>query len=158
MCGKTPETAALQDLLVHYSLGISQYAHAAAQAGTWKGRKEACMQHRPNQRNLDSHNPIHLYIYPTPPLKTNPQKTGAPRDSVVDRFLLDALFSTLTNVNFDPDRFVGYLADAEVVKARAKAMYEKAAGPGQTPLTGPAEMDLARLQVGFGVVDVISGR
>jgi len=29
VCGKTPETAALQDLLVHYSMGISQYAHLA---------------------------------------------------------------------------------------------------------------------------------
>lgn len=29
VCGKTPETAALQDLLVHYSFGVSQYAHAA---------------------------------------------------------------------------------------------------------------------------------
>jgi hypothetical protein len=29
VCGKTPETAALQDLLIHYTFGVSQYAHAA---------------------------------------------------------------------------------------------------------------------------------
>lgn len=42
---------------------------------------------------------------------------------------------------------MGYLADAQAVKARAKAMYEKAAGAGGKPLTGPAEMDISRLQV-----------
>ncbi|TVS18968.1 MAG: hypothetical protein EA424_09785 [Planctomycetaceae bacterium] len=31
VCGKTPETAALQDLVVHSVKGISQYAHRAAE-------------------------------------------------------------------------------------------------------------------------------
>ena len=67
---------------------------------------------------------------------------------MVDRFLLEALFSTLTNVNFDPDRFVTFLAEAQAVKGRAKALYEKAAGSAKAgPLKGPAEMDINALQV-----------
>ena len=34
------------------------------------------------------------------------------RDRDVDVFTVKALFSTLTNVNFDPQRFVGYMNDA----------------------------------------------
>jgi hydroxylamine reductase len=34
VCGKDPETAALQDLLVHAAKGISMYAHRAAELGT----------------------------------------------------------------------------------------------------------------------------
>ena len=34
----------------------------------------------------------------------------------VDYFLLDALFSTLTNVNFDPPRFLAYLKESRQVK------------------------------------------
>ena len=33
VCGKEPETAALQDLLVHATKGLSMYAHRAAQLG-----------------------------------------------------------------------------------------------------------------------------
>ena len=33
VCGKTPETAALQDLIIHAVKGISMYAHRAAQLG-----------------------------------------------------------------------------------------------------------------------------
>ena len=33
VCGKEPETAALQDLLVHATKGVSMYAHRAARLG-----------------------------------------------------------------------------------------------------------------------------
>ena len=33
VCGKEPETAALQDLLVHATKGLSMYAHRAAMLG-----------------------------------------------------------------------------------------------------------------------------
>ena len=33
VCGKDPDTAALQDLLIHAAKGISQYAHQARQHG-----------------------------------------------------------------------------------------------------------------------------
>jgi len=62
VCGKTPEVAVLQDLLIHALKGLSLAAV--------EGRK----------KNI--------------------------KDETVDRFTLKALFSTLTNVDFDPKRFV----------------------------------------------------
>ncbi|MGD8252079.1 MAG: hydroxylamine reductase [Desulfobacterales bacterium] len=62
VCGKTPETAALQDLLVHALKGLSVAAVAARKVGV--------------------------------------------RSREIDRFVCKALFSTLTNVDFDPERFV----------------------------------------------------
>ena len=61
-CGKKPDVAALQDLLVHALKGLSLYAV--------EGRKIGIA------------------------------------DAEVDEFTVSALFSTLTNVNFDPERFV----------------------------------------------------
>ena len=61
VCGKTPEVAALQDLLVHALKGLSLAAVAA--------------------RKKDIN------------------------DEAVNRFTVQALFSTLTNVDFDPTRF-----------------------------------------------------
>jgi hydroxylamine reductase len=62
VCGKTPEVAALQDLLVHALKGLSLVAVAARKSGI--------------------------------------------NDEAVNRFTVQALFSTLTNVDFDPERFV----------------------------------------------------
>ena len=64
VCGKTPETAALQDLLIQLCKGISQYAYRAVALG--------------------------------------PQY----RSEEIDRFMLHAIFATLTNVNFDSARYV----------------------------------------------------
>jgi hydroxylamine reductase len=97
VCGKNPETAALQDLLVYALEGLSQYAHRA-------------------------------------------RKYGA-SDHEIDVFALKALFSTLTNVNFDPARFEAYLRTAAELRERAKKLYEDAAAQaGETPdaLGGPA--------------------
>jgi hydroxylamine reductase len=49
------------------------------------------------------------------------------RERAVDVFAVKALFSTLTNVNFDPQRFVGYMNEAAEMKSRAQKLYEKAA-------------------------------
>ena len=62
VCGKTPEVAALQDLLIYSLKGLSLYAVEA-------------------------------------------QKVGV-SDESVNTFTCEALFSTLTNVDFDPERFV----------------------------------------------------
>ncbi len=62
VCGKKPEVAALQDLLLYAVKGLCQYAVAA------------------RGKNI--------------------------RDENVSQFINEAVFSTLTNVNFDPDRFV----------------------------------------------------
>jgi hydroxylamine reductase len=97
VCGKSPETAALQDLLVHAAKGISMFASRAAELGQ--------------------------------------------RDPTVDRFVIQALFATVTNVDFDPERLKTHLADAIRVRDRAKALYEKACrAAGKTPenLGGPA--------------------
>jgi hydroxylamine reductase len=62
VCGKQPEVAALQDLLIHALKGLALYAVEGRKAGV-------------NERE-------------------------------VNLFTCEALFATLTNVNFDPDRIV----------------------------------------------------
>lgn len=97
VCGKDPEVASLQDLLVHAAKGISQYAHRAAELG------------------------VH--------------------DREINIFVVEALFTTVTNVNFDSDRLVDLLRKAEVLKDKAKAMYKDAcakAGNIEEELSGPA--------------------
>lgn len=83
VCGKTPETAAIQDVLVHIAEGISQYATRAAKFGA--------------------------------------------RDREIDVFVIEALFTTVTNVNFDPGRLREIVAKSVVIRDKARAMYEKAA-------------------------------
>ncbi len=59
----------------------------------------------------------------------------------IDVFTVKGLFSTLTNVNFDPDRLAGLLGDAAAIRDRAKALYESAcrqAGQEPEALVGPA--------------------
>jgi len=82
VCGKDPETAALQDLLVYAVKDISRYAHRA-------------------------------------------YKLGA-RDRDVDVFTLKTLFSTLTNVNFDPQRFQQFIKQAVQIKKKAQKLHEEA--------------------------------
>ncbi len=97
VCGKEPETAGLQDVLVHAALGIGQYAHRARGLGA--------------------------------------------RDLEIDRFVVEALFTTVTNVNFDAERIEGWIRKAADVRERARALYERAcAGAGKAPakLSGPA--------------------
>ena len=82
VCGKSPEIAALQDLLVYAVKDISRYAHRAAQLGV--------------------------------------------TDRDVNIFTTKALFSTLTNVNFDVQRFQEFLKQAADIKQKAKKLYESA--------------------------------
>lgn len=79
VCGKDPETAALQDLLLYACRGISTFAHRAEKQGA---------------RNIE-----------------------------IDRFVMRALFTTVTNVNFDPARLQGILNDASVILSQAKELY-----------------------------------
>lgn len=81
-CGKDPDTAALQDLLVYAVKDISRYAHRAYLVGA--------------------------------------------RDRDVDVFTVRALFSTLTNTNFDPQRFQMFLKQGVQMKDAAKKLYEQA--------------------------------
>ena len=82
VCGKSAETAALQDLLVEMAKGISMYAHRAAALGA--------------------------------------------RSDDVDQFVLDALFTTVTNVNFDPERIAFLIGNAVQVRSAAQRMYRDA--------------------------------
>jgi hydroxylamine reductase len=64
------------------------------------------------------------------------------RDHDVDAFILEALFSTVTNVDFDPDRIESFIRKAAEIKDKAKNLYEDACRTaGQTPeeLSGPAQ-------------------
>ncbi len=98
VCGKDPETAALQDLLTYAAKDIARYAHRAGQ--------------------LDA------------------------RDRAIDVFVIEALFATVTNVDFDTARLQATLRQAVDIKQQAVALYEKAAQKaGQTPeqLSYPVE-------------------
>ncbi len=60
------------------------------------------------------------------------QKAGQVIDVQTDFFTIDALFSTLTNVNFDPQRFYRFLKEAQTIKAGLRAQI--AASNGLAPL------------------------
>jgi hydroxylamine reductase len=63
-------------------------------------------------------------------------------DNDVDVFVIQALFATVTNVDFDPERLKGMLDEAAAIRDKAKALYEGAAAKaGKTPekLGGAAE-------------------
>lgn len=63
------------------------------------------------------------------------------RDRDVDVFVIKALFATVTNVDFDPERLEDHLREAAEMKERAQALYHEAcAEAGRQPetLNGPA--------------------
>jgi hydroxylamine reductase len=63
------------------------------------------------------------------------------QDAAIDGFVLDALFATVTNVNFDPERLVTLLYQAAGVRDRVRSLYDAAcAAVGQAPenVGGPA--------------------
>jgi len=65
----------------------------------------------------------------------------AAKDHAVDQFAIEALFTTVTNVNFDPQRLLAMVRQATRVRDRARALYEDAAraqGEKLERLTGPA--------------------
>ena len=84
VCGKTPDTAALQDLLIHAVKGLSVVARAGIKAGV--------------------------------------------RDTAVDQFICEAIFSTLTNVDFDPDRFVALIDECVALRDALAAKVQAAGG------------------------------
>jgi len=67
------------------------------------------------------------------------------RDREIDVFTVEALFSTVTNVDFDPARLQGMLAEAAQMRDKARLLYEDAcAKADKTPETlgGPAAWKL----------------
>lgn len=92
VCGKTPDVAALQDLLLHAVKGLSLFAH--------EGRRHGIV------------------------------------DPEVNGFTVKAIFSTLTNVDFDPPRFQSLIKRAVELR---QMMRDKVAGAGgRTDFTDPS--------------------
>ena len=91
VCGKSPEVAALQDLLIYTLQGLSQVATEA--------RKHEIT------------------------------------DEQIDIFTCEALFSTLTNVNFDPNRFVELIQKTVQLRNSLQKKVENAGGTIKS--TGP---------------------
>ncbi|MDR3739221.1 MAG: hydroxylamine reductase [Terracidiphilus sp.] len=70
-------------------------------------------------------------------------------DAEIDAFTIEAVFATLTNVNFDPERLVELIHRAVEVRNQARALYEKsavAAGVVPVELGGPAAWTPAATQ------------
>ena len=93
VCGKQPDVATLQDLLIYAVKGLSLLAVEGRKAGV--------------------------------------------NDPEVNRFTCEAIFSTLTNVNFDPDRFVKLLNKCVQLRESLKKKV-KAAGRNADFGDGPA--------------------
>jgi len=104
VCGKKPEVAALQDLLIYAVKGLSQVAVEGRKAGI--------------------------------------------RDQDLDHFTCEAIFSTLTNVDFDPDRFVALIH--QTVKSRDELKAKVAAAGGKADFSeGPANFKPEATQEGL---------
>ncbi|MBN2587112.1 MAG: hydroxylamine reductase [Candidatus Fermentibacteraceae bacterium] len=82
VCGKDPETAAMQDLLVYVSKGIAMWAVRAGRLGT--------------------------------------------RDHEADVFIIEALFTTVTNVNFDAETLVSMISRGVGIRDRVRGAYREA--------------------------------
>ncbi len=93
VCGKNPEVAALQDLLIYSLQGLSQVAVAGRQVGI--------------------------------------------SDPEVNVFTSKAAFSTLTNVDFDPQRFVKLIQQSVQLRENLKAKVKGKGGKADFP-AGPA--------------------
>ncbi len=84
VCGKQPDVAALQDLLVYSLKGIAFWADKARAQGK--------------------------------------------KDAEIDRFMLDGLFTTVTNVDFDAAAIEKILRRGAVIQAKAKGLAEAVGG------------------------------
>jgi hydroxylamine reductase len=62
-------------------------------------------------------------------------------DPEIDAFVVEALFATLTNVNFDPERLAPLITRTALVRDQARSLYERACqtkGAAPEVLAGPA--------------------
>ena len=73
-------------------------------------------------------------------------------DNEADVFILYGLFTTLTNFNFNADRFVELIAEAKQIRDRLRAAYEHAAVEQNVPIEtpeGPAVWEPATVKAGL---------
>jgi hydroxylamine reductase len=104
VCGKDSTTAGLQDLQIHYNVGLAQWATAVLEKGG----------------NV-------------------PDETK--------RLFLDSTFATLTNVNFDANRFYDYLGKTDKHRNELKKAAESL-GVSSASLQGPAQFQYkVRIQI-----------
>jgi hydroxylamine reductase len=59
-------------------------------------------------------------------------------DNAASAFVMKSMFTTLTNVNFNPARFTAMINEAQEIRARLSAAYKAAAGDAAKVVTGPA--------------------
>ncbi len=85
VCGKQPEVAALQDLLVYTLKGVAFWADKARAQGK--------------------------------------------KDQEIDRFMIDGLFTTVTNVDFDADVISRFVAEGVRLREKAKQLAGACSGP-----------------------------
>jgi hydroxylamine reductase len=95
VCGKDAQTAGLQDLQLHFNIGLAQWADAVVSKGG-----------RVSERTKE--------------------------------VFLDTTFATLTNVNFDAERFYGYLKETNDLRNGLKEQAAKV-GVDASKLQGPAQ-------------------
>ena len=74
------------------------------------------------------------------------------RDPAVDRAMLEFLFATVTNVDFDPERLQRHLLDAAKIRDKAKAMYESGLRrmPARRPRRSPGPPPGSRPAISMG--------
>lgn len=84
ICGKDPETALMQDILIYQTKGISNYAH-----------------------------------------RLNKKKIKTPE---ADKFVIEALFTTVTNVNFDAQTIKEMIKKGQEIKDKLKKKYNRIFG------------------------------
>jgi len=98
VCGKKPDVAALQDLLLYALKGVAVYATKARELGA--------------------------------------------KDASIDRFIVEGLFTTVTNVDFDPENIAKIIRTAALTRDQAIMLYENACkNASTTPVqmtSGPA--------------------
>ncbi|MEF3167849.1 MAG: hydroxylamine reductase [Deltaproteobacteria bacterium] len=104
VCGKKPDVAALQDLLIYTIKGLSQVAAEGRKAGV--------------------------------------------SDREVNVFTCEAVFSTLTNVDFDPERLVGLIRRCVELREGLKEKVKAAGGAASFP-AGPATFTPAQTVEGL---------
>jgi len=118
VCGKTPNVATLQDLLMEQLKGIGFYQNKMKEQGT-------------------------------------------PTDPETDVFLKESMFSTLTNVDFDANRFVEFIKKADKYLEKSRKAFEKISGgisiilPSATQVKIPenaSEDDLVNLGKNYSVL------
>jgi hydroxylamine reductase len=103
VCGKTPEVATLQDLLIYTLKGLSQ-------------------------------------------LTLEAQKVGAETEQV-SVFTCEALFATLTNVNFDPDSIISYIEKTVELREQFRKKIQSAGGHNVS--SAPANLALEKTKEGL---------